>query len=177
MAERLAPTAVLAGSGIIGDHLDIDDDPDSPDGNWITSTGPSDNNVNTEGRATFDSPSATLDLGTDVQEFRIYVRRTNHTTSPSLVVELWEAGILVVEVLASTTINSTSGELHIINWSASALSDPSGVDVECRFVGTRGGGSPGGRSSLEYGALEWNATVTSGLPPGLRTQSLTGVGL
>ena len=157
-AERHAPDGLLVQTGLTGALADIDDDPDAPDANWLT-TG---NNTNTVCRVSFPSPSANPTVGAGLQEFRIWVRRTGHTTNPTCEIQLWESGSLVASILAATTVSNTTGVILSGTWNASLLGTADGSAVECYIIGTRGGGSPAGRSSLEVGAVEWNAEVTSG---------------
>ncbi len=146
--ERLAPDAILASVNLTGAVTAIDEDPDSPDASWLTRTSP---NSDTEVRVSFPTPTPDL---TGTQEFRVRVRKTSEATAPTATVELWQAGSLVSTLVAATTISSTAGVV------LAGTFDPTGLDpasIECRVVGTVGGGSPSKRATVEVGAIEWNA--------------------
>ena len=69
------------------------------------------------------------------------MRRTRRSDS-----QLYEDGGLVQELLTSTSITSTTGQLATATWDADLLADVSGGDVELRLigdVGSAGGGTPG----------------------------------
>lgn len=150
--ERLAPDALLDQTGLTGAFTDIDDDPDSPDASWLTTAA----NTNTVCRTSFPTPASTLTAGAGLQEFRVQVRKTAQSTDPTCVVELYEAGVLVSTVVASTTISSTTGVVLSGTWDATGRTAAS---IECRVVGTVGGGAAANRASVEVGAVEWNAAV------------------
>ena len=76
--ERLTVNTFVSAANITGATTDIDDDPDSPDGLWMTSSG---------GGATqlvggFQSPSRGLKSGDDLQEFRVLIRRSSANGGP-----------------------------------------------------------------------------------------------
>lgn len=150
--ERLAPDELLDQTGLTGAVTDIDDDPDAPDASWLTTAV----NTNTVCRVSFPTPASTLTTGPGLQEFRVQVRKTAETTDPTCVVELYEAGVLVSTVVASTTISSTTGVVLSGTWNATGRTAAS---IECRVVGTVGSGSAANRASVEVGAVEWNATT------------------
>lgn len=146
--ERLAPDAILASVNLTGAVTAIDEDPDSPDASWLTRTSA---NTDTDVRVSFPTPTPDL---TGTQEFRVRVRKTSEATAPTATVELWQAGSPVSTLVAATTISSTAGVV------LAGTFDPTGLDpasIECRVVGTVGGGSPSKRATVEVGAIEWNA--------------------
>lgn len=139
---------------------DIDDDPDSPDGNWMTWDG----NGNTDLRCGFDTPTGNPTGGADVQEFRILVRKTSSGgNDPVYDVELWDnaAGVPVLAQTLVTGATLTDSDLdpgtvisHTFDHDNVAAID--GSDCELRVVQTSGGtGNPGSRRGLEVGAAEW----------------------
>lgn len=169
--ERLAPDAIvelLEMSGVLGD---IQDDPDSPDGNWLIASG---NNVNTALRASFPSPTGNPAVGADLQEFRALVRQYDEGQggTPDARVELWEDGGLIRA--GPDTPVPDGGIVISLTWNANELGTPAGSLVECRVVGTKSGGSPGNRNSVEVGAVEWNADVSATVVVG--AASLDGSG-
>jgi hypothetical protein len=165
--QTLAPDAILVQTGLTGTVSAIQDDPASPDGNWLTAGGP---NVNTDLRVSFPTP--TNPLSATASTFRVWVRKTNHTTNPTAVVELWENGALVSQVVGSTAISSITGQLLSGTWPTAGRT---AADIELRVVGTVGGGGASNRGSVEIGAVAWDADTA--LPSfsfaGTNTLSLT----
>jgi len=171
--ERLAPDAILTATNLSGAVTAIQDDPDSPDGSWLTAPG---NNNNTEVIVSFGSPSGDLNTGAGLQEFRVLVRKTNHSTNPSCTIQLYENGSAIATLVNGQTVSSTTGTVLSGTWDASSLSAISGVNVECRVTGSTGGGSPGNRASLEVGAIEWNDNYQAGVNLSTSTATLTATG-
>lgn len=146
--ERLAPDAILASVNLTGAVTAIDEDPDAPDASWLTRTSA---NLGTEVRVSFPTPTPDL---TGLQEFRVRVRKTAESTAPTATVELWEAGALVSTLVAATSITSTAGVVLAGTFDAAGRNPAA---IECRVVGTVGGGKTTNRATVEVGAVEWNA--------------------
>lgn len=160
--ERLAPDVILEMSNLTGVVGDIQDDPDSPDGNWLTASG---NNVNTDVRVSVPTPTGNPTVGADVQEFRVLFRQydENQGKAPEGRIELWENGILV---RAGSDVSVPGGGIVVsFTWNASELGTADGSLVEIKVVGTKSGGSPGNRNSTEVGAIEWNVVYDEGVTP------------
>lgn len=155
--ERLAPDSLLVQTGLTGAVTAIDEDPDSPDGSWLTTS----NNTTTVCRVSFPTPTGEPTVGAGLQEFRALVRKTNHSTDPTATIEVYENGSLVTTLVSSQTISSTTGVVLSGTWNASSLSTSNGSQVELRVSGTPGGGNPNNRASVEVGAVEWNVTYTA----------------
>lgn len=164
--ERQSPDAILASTSLSGAVTDIDDDPDSPDGNWLTAPG---NNNNTDVRVSFPTPSGNPTTGSGLQQFKIWVRKTNHSTDPTVAIELWENGTLLGVLTSGVGVSSTTGQLVSVNWDAVNLVTANGSLVECKVIGSVGSGSPSNRASLEVGAIEWNVDYTTATPTRGRT--------
>lgn len=167
--ERQSPDAILAQTDLSGAVTDIDDDPDAADGLWLTATN---NNVNVDVRVSFPTPTGNPTVGADLQEFRAQVREfdTGQTGTPTARIELWENGSLV---RAGTDVNVIgTNQVISFTWNANELGTADGSLVECKVVGTRSGGSPGARNTVEVGAVEWNVDYTTG--PTTFTQTITG---
>lgn len=152
--ETLQPDGLLDQTGLTGALADIDEDPGSPDANWLT-TG---SNTSTVCRVSFPAPSGSLTTGAGLQAFRALVRKTAQSTDPDVVMELWEAGALVSTLIAAQALSSTTGIVLTGTFDASSLAAGNGQDVECRVTGTPGGGNPGNRASVEVGAVAWDVT-------------------
>lgn len=156
--ERLAPDALLVQTALSGSVTAIDDDPDSPAGDWLTYDTAV--NGNTDCRVSFPTPTGNPTTGAGVQNFRVQIRKNasaGNSTTWSL--QLWENGAQVAE-LATGTTTSTTGEVVAGAWNASSLGTANGSLVECRLQQTAGGasGSGGNRRRIEIGAVEWNVT-------------------
>ena len=57
---------------------------------------------------------------------------------------------------------TTSGHMVTFTWNASELGTADGSLVEMKVVGTKAGGSPSNRNSVDIGAVEWNVDYTVG---------------
>lgn len=155
--ERLAPDAILAQTELSGAVAAIDDDPDSPDADWLTASG---NNVDTDVRVSFAAPADPPTTGAGLQEFRARVRQFDEGQSgtPTARLELWENGALV---RAGSDASVPDGGLTLaFTWDAAELGTADGSLVECKVVGTKSGGSPSTRNTVEVGAVEWNAETS-----------------
>jgi hypothetical protein len=69
--EALFPDSIVVETGLTGAVTVIDEDPDNPDANWITSTAAT---TATELRVTFTDPTGPPVPGAQLQEFRIRLR-------------------------------------------------------------------------------------------------------
>lgn len=157
--ERQAPDTIAAIIQLSpNDVTYIDEDPDSPDGLWLVASG---NNVNTSVRVTFPTPTGDPTVGVDLQEFRAYVRQFDlgQTGDPEARIDLYENGGLL---LAGTDVPITgAGQIITLNWNANLLGTSNGSLVEARVVGTKAGGAPAARNSVDVGAVEWNVEYTA----------------
>ena len=161
--ERLAPDVILEVSNLTGVVGDIQDDPDSPDGNWLTA---SSNNVITDVRVSVPSPTGNPTVGADLQEFRVLFRQYDEAQggTPEGRIELWENGVLI---RAGSDVSVPDGGIVVgFTWNASELGTANGSLVEIKAVGTKSGGSPSNRNSTEVGAIEWNVVYSEGVSPG-----------
>lgn len=161
--ERKAPDAILEITNLSGVVGDIQDDPDSPDGNWLVA---SSNNVNTDVRVSVPTPTGNPTVGADAQEFRVLLRQydENQGKAPDGRIELWENGVLI---RAGSDISIPDGGIVVsFTWNASELGTADGSLVEIKVVGTKSGGSPSNRNSTEVGAVEWNVVYSAGVSPG-----------
>lgn len=162
--ERQAPDAILVQTALTGAVTAIDEDPDSPDANWLTYD--SGVNNNTDCRVSFPTPTGNPTVGADLQNFRVQIRKNasgGNSTVWSL--QLWENGAQVAELATGTTTALDPGEVVSGTWNASSLGTADGSLVECRLQQTSGGasGSGGNRRRIEIGAVEWNVDYTEGL--------------
>ena len=155
--QRLAPDALLEQTSLTGTVGNIQDDPDSPDANWLVASA---NNVNTAARVSFPTPTNPPTVGADLQEFRAQVRKFNSNSgNPTAQIQLYENGALIASG-SSVSVTSTSGQVISFTWNASSLGTSNGSLVECRINTTAAGGGPSVRNSVDIGAIEWNADTT-----------------
>jgi hypothetical protein len=73
--ERIAPDTLAVQTNLTGSVTDIDDDPDSPDANWLTASGSS------TCRTTFSTPTGNPNTGAGLQNFRVLLRK--NATGPA----------------------------------------------------------------------------------------------
>lgn len=172
--ERLGPDAILVITSLTPNNVTyIQDDPDSPDANWLVATG---NGVNTDVRVSFPTPSGNPTVGADLQEFRSLVRQYDEgqTGTPLARIELWENGGLI---RAGTDTGVPQGGIVLsFTWNANEISMADGSLVECKVVGTKAGGSPSARNTVDVGAVEWNVDYSIGaVIPTVTTQAATSI--
>jgi hypothetical protein len=156
--ERQSPDAILAITKLTpNDVTYIQDDPDTPDANWLVATA---NTQETNVRVSFPTPTGNPTVGADLQEFRALVRRYSQTQTgvPQARIELWENGALIragadVDVPLGTFIVS-------FTWNANEIGTANGSLVECKVVGTKATGASGVRNTVDVGAVEWNVDYT-----------------
>jgi len=161
-----SPDAILELENLSGTVADIIDDPDAPDTLWLTVV---DARLDTVCRVSFPAPSGSL---TDTQEFRLWVRKEPGTGIPQIEISLYEQGTFLQTILPPTNVTSDVGQLFVVTWDYSILSDKNGRDVECYIYGHNSGGTPEERASVAIGAVEWNATYLAGF----YLQTLSSVG-
>ena len=116
--EREAPDTIVVQTNLTGVVGDIDDDPDAPDGNWLTASGSS------TLRNTFPTPTGEPTIGAGLQEFRVLMRKD--ATGP--------AGGGTEDVLPTgiTTQTGLSGAVTLID------DDPDSPDGDTAWSGDNG---------------------------------------
>ena len=160
--ERQSPDTIAAQTNLSGVVGDIQDDPDSPDANWMVASG---NSVNTDVRVTLPTPTGNPTVGADLQEFKTWVRQfdTGQTGDPTARIELWENGSLIRA--GSDVAITGSGQMVVFPWNANELVTSDGSLVECKVVGVKSGGGPSKRNTIDIGAIEWNVEYSAGSTP------------
>jgi hypothetical protein len=130
----------------------------------------------------FATPTTNPTPGTDLQAFRVLVRKTD-TANPTVDIALYEAGSFVATLVSATSVTSDTGQTVTATWDAALLSDPTGADVECYVYG-----HSNGVSQVEIGAIAWDVTqgftgsgagtiaALTGTGAGLRSHASTGAG-
>ena len=122
----LPPDAITTQTNLTGVVGNIQDDPDSPDGNWLTV---SDETQDTVLLATFPTPELTL---YSTQTFKVLLRKTVGDNNPTATIQLYENGGLV-RAGSPISITSLTGQVETFEWDASEVSNP--ANVEIRIVG------------------------------------------
>jgi hypothetical protein len=168
--ERLAPDGIITQDNLSGVIGDIQDDPDNPDANWWTC---SDHGQDTVAHVSFPTPTGNPTVGVDLQEFRIYVRRSrDKSNQPRVRIDLYENGELIIELTGLLYVTSLIGQVHYTHWNANLLSNSDGSGVEIYVFGDASSGNPANRETVEVGAVEWNCEYTE--VPLKTTQYLAG---
>ena len=90
--ERQAPDEILELSNLSGTVSEIQDDPDDPDSNWLDA---SSNNSDSVVRVSFPTTTGPPTVGSNLQEFRVLVRKYGGTGTPQGRIELYENGAFV----------------------------------------------------------------------------------
>lgn len=126
----ISPDAIISQTNLTGAVADIQDDPESPDANWLTANSLD----NTVLHVSFPTPNGPLEPGADLQTFRVWARKTTSVnTSPLLHAYLYEGGVQKAD-LGTATVTSDTGQVVEFTWDAASLADVSGADVELRVV-------------------------------------------
>lgn len=162
-AERHAPDALLAQTNLTGTLAAIDEDPDTPDGSWLTAQS---NNADSICAVSFPTPTGNPTQGAGLQEFRWWARLTANGSSCAWSCFLRENGVRINGGVAigSGTLTSTTGQVLSATWDAALLGTASGSAVEAELFVTKSGGSPSSRTAGEVGAVEWNAEYSAATP-------------
>lgn len=155
--QRIVVDSILSADNQTGTIADIDDDPDSPDANWLAA-GTAD--------STFHGSFSAVNAGQALdgqQEFRVLARKTSPGgADPDIAIYLFESGTQV-SVLAATAAVTDTTAVFVGTFQAASLADQTGSNVEIWVDMTGSGGAPAGRRGVEIGAIEWNAsTVAAG---------------
>lgn len=161
-SERQSPDAILAISNLSPNDVSyIQDDPDTPDLNWLVATS---NNVNNSVRVSFPTPTGNPTVGADLQEFKAWVRQYDEGQggTPDVRLELWEDGVLIRA--GSDEAVPDGGKLISFTWNANEIGTADGSLVQIMVVGTKSGGSPSNRNSIDVGAVEWNVEYSDASP-------------
>lgn len=147
----LPPESLITLTGASGSVTAIQDDPDAPDGNWLTASGGSD----VIAHVAFATPPGTVKAGTNLQHFRALVRKTDKTTpdNGSVTLSLYENGTYKAQQTFSLGNTDTKFSFY---WDAALLTDSTGAGVELRVTGVGVYAGPGkNRFAVDIGAVDW----------------------
>jgi len=166
--EELAPDADVSSDNNTtcnaAVEASVDDDPDSPGGDWCIADG---NNTSWIFTLSFPTPTSALDTATDAQAFQLYVRSFDEgqTGEPTIRADVYD-GINCADLHESGTETTLTDAgfpaAYTENWTAAGISAAADVCilVEC----TKTGGSPTTRNSCDIDALEWEVTWAAAAP-------------
>lgn len=161
--ENLYPDLLITQTNLTGTVANIDDDPDSPDGNWLV---PTSNSGNTVCEVSFPDASGDLNTGTASQQFRIQVGAYGNSVSPDAVsVDLYEGTTLRANLYSVTNTDfataASGGQVLVLDWDAASLSSQAGTtDVRVRITTTADTSPPPQIATLGIGAVEWVCAYT-----------------
>lgn len=116
----------------------------------------------------FDTPAQNLQIGADLQTFRVLVRKTAGT-NPTVDVDLYESGSWVADLVSGTAVTSESGQIVSATWNASLLADISGAGVQAFIYG-----HSSADAQVEIGAVEWQAAIEAVVTPTAGTFRFVG---
>ncbi len=153
--ETLQPDgSVFALTNLTGAATDVDEGVDTPDSTWLTL---GDDGTNSVIRASFPTPTGDPTTGAGLQKFRMYVRVGTAAggNDPTLDIAVRETGGADLAAAIGVPVTSHVGEVIEFTWDATVLSTADGSAVELYVIGQRSGGSPSGRRSVEFDAIEW----------------------
>lgn len=127
------PDNYVTQTNLDGTVGDIDEDANDPDANWADAI---DDSLDIVAHVSFPTPTGNPTIGADVQNFKVYARRSTSDATPTLRVDLYENGGLVTgSILTATNVTSDSGQLFTANWNADDLATADGSLVECYIFG------------------------------------------
>ncbi len=151
--------ATFATSGFQGSPAfgDIDDDPDSPDANFLVAN---DTNTDVSVRTSFTDPTRDITAGADLQEIRVEARKTagSGISDASISIEIYEQGNPTpLFTSAAQDVTSTDSSVFSFTFDAAILADISAGNLEVVVNGDSSGGAPVLRSAVDIGAIEFNS--------------------
>ena len=138
-------------------HTTLDDDPDSPGGDWCEAT---DDGTDHVIMLNMTDPAFTPSTGAGAQEIAVYVKKVVDATQsdPTLTINVYDGtncADLHETGASPSAISSGTGQLVTQTWTALGISG--GADICVQLSCARSGGSPANRRSCSYDAVEWRA--------------------
>jgi len=133
------------------------------DTSWFDSTSHA---IDTEFRVSMPTPLRALSTVIS-QQINVVVRKSRASAfDPTVRIEVWESGAgAALAVSAELSVTDTTSQTVVFDWTASDLTDLTGVDVEVRVVGTRNGESEvGDWVAVEYNFCSWTAFLDPLIP-------------
>lgn len=149
--SRYSPIAINTQTNLTGSLSSIQEDPDTPDANWLTASSKAQSILN----VSFPAPPAPLLSGAGQQEFRVQVRPSSAISGGTVTIALYDS--TTQETISSSYSIGTAATILSFTWDASLLSSPSSGNVRAQITGN---GVYSGKSTSQYaieiGAVEWN---------------------
>ena len=163
--ETLQPTSTEASdsntSCNASVHGSLDEGADTPGGDWCTADSNNDNWSFTVG---FDTPSGSLDNGTDQQAIELYVQSFDEGQAgvPDIRVDVYD-GVACAdlhETGTETSLTDAGFPAKVTDtWTSAGIS--AAADVCFVVVCTKAGGAPGNRNSCNIDAIEWEVKTSA----------------
>ena len=161
-AEILKATSIVSKSGVQGTDganitsLEFDDT------DYVLATN---NNTSIDVRVGFDTPTDSLTAAA-TQTITVIARQfgEGQTGTPDITLEVWEAGGgAAIASNAAANVN-TGDNTYTITFTDADTVDDTGAGLELRMIGTKSGGSPGARNTVNLDFVKWDVdyTVSSG---------------
>ena len=155
-AEYILPDAITTQTNLSGSlGASLAELADNANGTWLTAV---DDALDTVLTVTFPSPTGTLIAGANNQEIRAYVRKGSVAGGgdPTVTLELMNDSTSAATLVTAQTITTETGIMISGSFNSTILSGVTGA----RITGTRSGGSPANRRTIEIDAVSWTAYVT-----------------
>jgi hypothetical protein len=147
-SETLVPTSIVSKSGVQGTDAANIASLGADDTDYVTAQG---NNVSIDVRVGFDTPSGNLTAAA-TQTITAIVREydSEQTGTPTCEVEVWETGGGAA-IATSGSVNVDQGaadQTVTVTFTDADTTDDTGASLEVRVIGTRAGGGPGVRNTV-----------------------------
>jgi len=150
LSNRLTLSTILQQTRLNGSLTSIQDDPDTPDANWMVATSTT-ATVSLNGN--FPPAPAPLKQGKNLQEFRVLVRKTPGSGTPNVRLQVMKASdgssVLIGKYIPVT---SETGQIVTLTWDAALLGSS---DAGIRIISQLGANG----ENIDLGAVEWNAAL------------------
>lgn len=122
----------------------------------LTWAGTTNVNSNYSSRWSLANPVNPFTSGADVT-IEIPARKGTNSGNPTIAINLYSNGVLIREILATTSITSTTEQTLTANFSASEVN---ASDVEIEVVQVSAGGSPSARNSAQISLIRMTADTS-----------------
>lgn len=161
-AEDVDPDGTIAYSNetcTTTSHSTLNEDPDTPGGDWCDSV---DDGTNTLWHLNMATPTGNPTTTSEGQTFAVYVKKccVAGGTNPTISLDLYCGGVLV-ENNGTSSVTSETGELITQTFTFGGVCTSDGSDVEVYIDCQRSGGSGANRRSCSVDAVEWIADVAA----------------
>ena len=161
--ETLSATSVVAKSGVQGTDVENITSLAADDTDYILA---SNNNTSVDLRVGFDSPKSDLNAG-QTQTITVVASQFDEgqTGTPTITLEVWEAGGGAA-IASTAAADVTAGDnTYTVDFTDADTADDTGASLELRVIGTKSGGSPSARNSVNIDFVKWVANYAVGFKP------------